>query len=1453
MKRLFSLALLVCAPLLQATDFTTGQAARAVIGQSSFSRADPTASNQVVGGVSGLAYSNGLLFVADGTRLGSSAAGSPLNLPPVNNRVLMFYTSQIPDPRAALSVPSGVTPYTNCNLCGYPALNVLGQINFNSTTSGRAQQGSSTAGSMNNPTGVATDGQIVAVADTDNNRVLIWKSIPASLNAPADIVLGQPDFTTLQPAATLNSSSLSGPQSVWIQNGKLFVADTQDYRVLIWNSIPTSNNQPADLVLGQPNFTTKNAPPVTRTNPTAAANQLLNPVSVTSDGVHLFVADLGFNRVLIWNTIPTQMDQSADVVIGQPDMANSAPNNAPALCASNGKDSSGNPLYPARCAATLNFPRYALSDGFRLFVADGGNDRVLIYDQIPTANGASADIVLGQPDFYNDQITNPTASILSTNVDNTGSVDTTPVPQALAYDGTNLYVSDAYDRRVLVFTPGDVLMLPRSVLNAGSEITRQQGFVNLTGSAVANDSVTITIAGTDYKYTIKSGDNLATVTTGLINVINSSNSGAGDPNAIALTGAIANTVFLDSKSTTNAFDAVSLAATASNTANIQVNASGGYLTGGNAGTAAAGALIEINYTPPANGRGLSDTAVSADPNSAIPANESNPLPTALGSGTVCAGCSTQVYIDGYAAPIFRVSSTQVIAQVPFEYQDRSSSSVYVRTVHSDGTVTVTSALPVILAPANPGLFSAAGTIPRPALQPMHQAGNPSAVISIDGTVQAGDVPKITINSRSYTYTVLASDSLESIVNGLVTAINNGKDPQVVASAGGAFNRVVLTARQAGGAGSGIPISGTVTAASGQSSAGITVTAYTSATCCITSGTGPVTTANPAQPNETITLYATGLGALQDPNGNALAPATASPYNGPQPNSPTNTVSATVNGSTGQVVTAGLAAGGVGVYAVQVILPSSLTANAQTPVYIAQNAFVSNTVTIPVGASAISGSVISASPNPIPVAAGQTLGTTTISWNSTSTSVQVRIGSPSGGLFAIGSGTGSAQTGNWVTDGMVFYLQDATSSNPTAASSTLGTVTIHLTLSTSGGGGSGGGGTGSASPGVTFNATPNPIQVPIGTPFGETTINWNVPSSLASGIEVHVGSPSGVLFAREGDYGSATTGLWVAEGTTFYLMNPANGTTLGTVIVHVQQVSQVSGGQQSGDITLNPNPIITSGTLGRTTVFWNCGTCSAVQVRLGAPGGALFAEGAGSGSAATGLWVEEGTVFYLQDVSNGGDKTVGTVTAHLQAGSPQPSTQLGSIEALPNPATYLPGSAPLGQTTLTWYCPNCAVTEVHVGSPGGRLFAVGGNTGTATTGLWVTNGMIFYLQDASKGNGTSPANTISTVVVTVEQGQAPPNSTQNGGIISASPDPIFVAAGQLGTTTLTWSCSKCSFTEVHLGSPAGPLFAMGTGAGTATTGDWVTDGMVFYLQDATNGNATSASNTVATITVNLVTQ
>ena len=80
------------------------------------------------------------------------------------------------------------------------------------------------------------------------------------------------------------------------------------------------------------------------------------------------------------------------MVVGQKDFDTATSNDAPNLCPSNGTASDGTTLtYPGRCAKTMDFPRFALSDGKRLFIADGGNDRVLIYNTIPTANAAAAD------------------------------------------------------------------------------------------------------------------------------------------------------------------------------------------------------------------------------------------------------------------------------------------------------------------------------------------------------------------------------------------------------------------------------------------------------------------------------------------------------------------------------------------------------------------------------------------------------------------------------------------------------------------------------------------------------------------------------------------------------------------------------------------------------------------------------------------------------------------------------------------------------------------------------------------------------------------------------------------------------------------------------------------------------------------------------------------------------
>ena len=363
----------LCVSVSLAANFVTGQGARLVIGQSTFTAQEAGASDTIFGGVGGLAYFGGKLYITGTNRLG---------LTPLNHRVLILDVTGFPQPLDEIPAFSG-----RCPVCVGQAEVVLGQPDFTGTDYHLSQDG------LRLPTAVATNGTVLAVADTSNNRVLLWNSIPTTNGKPADVVLGQSSFDSVK-AVTVDSKSLRAPQGVWIQDGRLFVADTQNHRVLIWNSIPTQNEQPADVVVGQANMNVAVEPDLTLATIEAKADTLLNPVSVTSDGVRLYVSDLGHNRVLIWNSIPTTNGRPADVVIGQKDFTGSIANDVETLCDpltdSQGNvqtnPDTGDTLYPARCGRTLNFPRYALSDGTRLFLADGGNDRVLVYNQIPTQN-----------------------------------------------------------------------------------------------------------------------------------------------------------------------------------------------------------------------------------------------------------------------------------------------------------------------------------------------------------------------------------------------------------------------------------------------------------------------------------------------------------------------------------------------------------------------------------------------------------------------------------------------------------------------------------------------------------------------------------------------------------------------------------------------------------------------------------------------------------------------------------------------------------------------------------------------------------------------------------------------------------------------------------------------------------------------------------------------------------
>ncbi|HXR75788.1 MAG TPA: trypsin-like peptidase domain-containing protein [Bryobacteraceae bacterium] len=262
---------------------------------------------------------------------------------------------------------------------------------------------------------------------------------------------------------------------------------------------------------------------------------------------------------------------------------------------------------------------------------------------------------------------------------------------------------------------------------------------------------------------------------------------------------------------------------------------------------------------------------------------------------------------------------------------------------------------------------------------------------------------------------------------------------------------------------------------------------------------------------------------------------------------------------------------------------------------------------------------------------------------------------------------------------------------------------------------------------------------------------------------------------------------------------------------------------------SPNPIdvVDGSGFGQTTLYVNAPAgVRFVEIHLGYPNGPLLSYTSAVAAVPTGKWVTDGMVFYLQDVSQGQsrtlDHTLATITANFSK---------VSFEARPS-YVLASGSPPLGQTTLAWNAPNASRVAIRIGSPTGALMALMPSAGEAPTGRWVTDGMPFYLLDASNGLDGDPVLGMLTVQVGADS--AATGATQSG-YIFASPNPIPVPLGEIyGTTTLTWNSGNASIAEVHIGSPDGPLFARTRGSWTASTGQWVTDGMVFYLEDVSSG-------------------
>lgn len=348
-----------------ASGFEFDQPAEAVFGQASFtanfcnrSASPTTPTADTLCSPAGTALdADGNLYVADGF----GAFGN-------NNRVVEY-----DDPKA----PGPGTPGTPGSDGDTTADEVFGQASFAAGTCNRGNA-MAAADRLCAPTDLWIDqaGNLI-VADTANNRVLVF--VDPLGNQSADQVYGQADFAGKDLGSGLNQ--LRSPTGVGVDSGgRLWIADFSG-RVLQFDApLLGSNGRTANRTFG----TTGSFP---------SAKRFLQPTDVDFDAFgNLYVADGtqpptnlegGYSRVLRLDS-PLTTDAIPDGVVGQKGFAASLPNRID--------------------LKSLSVPRGIAFDRTvsppHVYVADTAANRVLAWADATTfENGASADLVLGQPSF----------------------------------------------------------------------------------------------------------------------------------------------------------------------------------------------------------------------------------------------------------------------------------------------------------------------------------------------------------------------------------------------------------------------------------------------------------------------------------------------------------------------------------------------------------------------------------------------------------------------------------------------------------------------------------------------------------------------------------------------------------------------------------------------------------------------------------------------------------------------------------------------------------------------------------------------------------------------------------------------------------------------------------------------------------------------------------------------
>ncbi|HJO38930.1 MAG: NHL repeat-containing protein [Vicinamibacterales bacterium] len=285
------------------------------------------------------------------------------------------------------------------------------------------------------------------VSQLPHNRILVFEAAPDKLqdNLEAFAVVGQPDFETFDPVISQTQFAFPKDPSVDSEKQVLYVSEgfPGGNRVMTFDIRPEvlrSGLAAVDVIghvddEGRDDFTRRMANDRLDGRTTTLARAL----ALDARHHRLWVADEYNNRVLGFQLDRDNrlLEREARWVFGQPDFRTAR---------------------GARSRVGMNVPlAVAYDDGDeRLYVGDGWNDRVLVYDvdpaTLPLGGDHRAAVVLGQPDF-DTQEPNATRDRFDFAVDIGRGIASSMLPVGIAIDVDHrrAFVADGGNHRILVF------------------------------------------------------------------------------------------------------------------------------------------------------------------------------------------------------------------------------------------------------------------------------------------------------------------------------------------------------------------------------------------------------------------------------------------------------------------------------------------------------------------------------------------------------------------------------------------------------------------------------------------------------------------------------------------------------------------------------------------------------------------------------------------------------------------------------------------------------------------------------------------------------------------------------------------------------------------------------------------------------------------------------------------